>query len=178
MRATGEMTTQINVFDLQKKSAKIGTLYADKLLVGGGWKPFSVSITSVTFAGTKEFRYRVDGTTLYVKGGLNAISSTGVPGVYVMNLPPGCTAKSASFPGYCCGAAYVAGTIVMGVGNVYLYSTTSFAIQYQDSATTVAPWGNSSNANIRVTAATGVTMGCDFSVELDPTCAACANLIV
>lgn len=167
--------TSSNTFDLVKKSAKIGNLTVDKLTVSTEWKPFTPTLTGATLASaTQEWRYRIVGRTLHVKGGFVSTGG-GSTGVYAFTLPSGCESRAASFPytNGCLGAAVVQGTTAMGIGVVGMLSATTFAITYQNSATTVAAWGNAtSSANLKLDAASAVTLLCEFSVELLPTCAA------
>lgn len=174
-------TTATKNFDKTVGSMKVtGTLHANRLLVGDGWKSYTPTFTNFTLGatGTSAFKYHIIGTTLHVKGGLTAISGT-TSGAYYISLPSGCTAIST--PGAATramGAAQIAGSTVMGIGVTVLATTTSFGITYQNAATTTAVWGNAtSNADIKTdVGGVGVTMYCDASIELDPTCAALTGL--
>lgn len=184
------MTTQINTFEKNIKSAKIGTLQVDRLKVGRGWQTYVPTLaqgvvgTHATNLVANEWRYKIENNTLHIQGhiqktGACANEAAG-GGTYTFTLPTGCTPRFA-------GTA----TTLYGVGRIAITSTTgpvyyqgyaictstvfSFFIGKNDTAE--AAWSSTSAAAIRLDSA-NLSVGATLAIELDPTCTALAGNLV
>lgn len=184
------MTTQINTYEKNLKSAKIGTLQVDRFKVGRGWQTYVPTLaqgvvgTHATNLVANEWRYKIENNTLHIQG---QIQKTGAcaneaagGGTYTFTLPTGCTPR---FPG--------TATTLYGVGRIAITSTTgpvyymgyaictstvfSFIIGKNDTAE--AAWASGSAAAIRLDSA-NLSVGAVLAIELDPTCAAVAGNLV
>ena len=181
------MTTQVNTYEKNLKSAKIGTLQVDRLKVGRGWQTYVPTLaqgavgTHATNLVANDWRYKIENNTLHIQGHIQKTGAcTGeLPGAstYTFTLPTGCTPR---FPG--------TATTLYGVGRIAINSTTgpvyyqgyaictstvfSFVIGKNDTAE--AAWSNASAAAILLDSA-ALRVGATLAIELDPTCAALAG---
>lgn len=184
----------VNTFDVVKKSAKFGTLHADKILVGGrngGWKSYSVTTLGDGNAiGTgpttvfNEFRYRIDGTTLYLQGAIvktgGADGTASSTGTYALTLPTGCSARMHPVgPPLNLGSFFVNSTTgpVALHGCAVLYTATAIAFIGQSDLVASGGWSHGSAAALRLTSGE-LTMGFSAMIELDPACAILASTYV
>lgn len=172
------MTTQVNTFEKNIKSLKVGTLKVDKIIVGKEWVAFTPTLTNHTAnaSATKTWKYKIEGTTLYVKGYyLHAASGTHTNGNYAWSYPTGCTVLSAN-TAHAGGSAYIVGGTTQ-VNGVVLPSTGGVGVQIPITATTAGAYGPNANtpADIRFDVNAALLVGMSYVVELDPTCAALAG---
>lgn len=173
-------------FEKTVSSLKVtGTLHANKLQVGDDWKPYNVTVGGGwSVAGTilQRMKYRIVGTTLYVKGILvSSGDGTHIDATYTFSLPPGCTlANYTSDIGM--GVADVIGTTVQHMGTINALSSSTFGIYMNKSntpdETILTYYGGSTDTitNLRCSATTQVIVCCNFTAELSPTCAAVMGL--
>ncbi len=186
-------TTAVNVYDLDKKKAHIGTLHVDNLKTGKEWQQwpvinFATGNTIGTGANlkTSEFRYKIDGLTLHMQGRLvisgGATTGSASASAYVLALPTGCVARAPT--------SSVANQVIWGVGTFYLLANATplvGTISVDPDSThnylafhgipngtdvVVTQWGHAAGADYRLTSANGLTFGFSATVELSPTCAA------
>lgn len=186
-------TTADNNFDKTIKSLKVtGTLHADKLKAGGGWKTFVPTIGNGGVVGTganltyNEWRYMIENNTLHVTGQIQQIGATtggAAGGVYTFTLPPGCTARCPKNDGIgaipCIGQAFI-----MSATPDYLFG----AVQVDGGGATVsvrvfsddtAPhfWGGATSAaEFRLGVAGILIVSISYRLELSESCAALAGI--
>lgn len=186
------MTTQINTYEKNLKSLKVGSLKADKIIVGKEWIKYSPTFSDATtnftwptlVAGTiiSDWKYRISGTTLHVKGYMvkDATIGTVVDAGYLFPLPTGCLIRSTTQDNVC-GHGYVAGTTDQYLMVVNPSTTSKVRLLQCNTATTaLTAYGvqATTSANMRPSINAALTIAMKFDVELDPTCDALAGNLV
>lgn len=182
------MTTQVNTFEINKKSAKIGTLQVDRFKIGRGWQTWVPTMGTGNF-GTgaflicNEWRYKIENNTLYIIGQIEKSGSTtnesAGSGAYTFTLPPGCTPR---LPG----ASIVLGNVgrisIAAAGPTYymgfaICTATTFSFFIGKNDTAEAQWTSSSAAAV-LPNASSIVVGASLMIELSPTCAALSGNLV
>lgn len=176
------MTTQVNNYEINKKSAKIGTLKVDRLAIGREWIPYTPTFTNFALGSpsTSKWYYKIIGNQLFVKGYFtNGAGGTHGNAAYTISLPPGCTGTTALLGcDGACGTALLIGSAVQYKGTVqFTNASTGVIIIKNDSVapstSTLVTWGSTATtaATLRANDA-NLQFYCNFNVMLDPTCAA------
>ena len=181
------MTTQVKTFEKHIKSAKIGTLVVDRIRVGKEWTTytptFSVGATGFALPAapnyTSTWRYKINGTSLKVKGFIykNTTVGTHSDSTYLFPLPTGCAIHPDYVDG-CFGMGFVSGSSVQFGMYVISSGASNVALRQIDTATTLlSNYGltATTDVNIRASINAALTICISYEVELDPACAALAG---
>lgn len=175
------MTTQVNTFEKNAKSLKVGTLKTDRLTVGREWITFVPALAnhSLHASATSTWKYRIVGTTLHVRGYVTqAGNGTHANAAYTWIIPTGCLIRSYT-QDYACGTAMIVGGTTQVQGVVTANDAYSVIVKIPTSASTLGTYGVEAATPVDIRFNTNpLTVGMNFTVELDPTCAALAGNLV
>lgn len=157
-----------------------GRLTASNLFTDNDWKPYTPTVAGGTLPTNRTvnyFKWRLQGSTLYIRASVANTDATGAASsaTYTFTLPTGCVLNAAT-AAMSCGAAFLQ-TVASGkkyTGNAVVNTTGTspkFGLMLGNETSTPAAWGAASphatDTDLNVVG--GLIWSADFAVELDPT---------